>query len=157
MCTYWLNAWCYFEFNSVEKTQSKVRWFYKVRKCFLFTNCLGIISLVICFVKIPPAIIIGRLFIGICTGLFSAVIPLYINEITPLKLKNYGTFKLIFTASAQSFAFFFYYVLTEPLKVSDSSAYDWISNFFIVTISIQTFMFIFIFPYETPKYYLSIK
>ncbi len=100
-------------------------------------------------------IIIGRLLIGICTGIFSAIVPLYINEFVPLQLKNFGTFNQVFIASAQSFAFFFYYLLTEPLKMADKYAYTWISNFFLVTIVIQSLVLLFVLPYETPKYWFS--
>lgn len=97
------------------------------------------------------------MIIGICTGIFSAIVPLYINEFVPLQLKNFGTFNQVFIASAQSFAFFLYFLLTEAFKITDESAYNWMSNFFIVTIAIQTAILLFVFPYETPKYLFSIR
>lgn len=125
------------------------------RNCFLFTNTLAIIGLAICYVKIGFMILIGRVIIGVCTGIFSAIVPLYINEFVPLQLKNFGTINQVLISSAQSFAFLFYYLLTDPIGITDKSAYTWVSNFFLVTLVVQSLVFLFVFPYETPKYWLS--
>lgn len=125
------------------------------RNSFLVTNLLAIIACGICFVKLGFMILIGRVIIGICTGVFSAIVPLYINEFVPLQLKNFGTLNQVFIASAQSFAFLFYYLLTEPFGMTDESAYNYVSNFCLITILIQSLVFLFIFPYETPKYWLE--
>lgn len=45
--------------------------------------------------------------------------------------------------------------MTEPFDISDQTTYYWTSNVFLVTIVIQTIVFLFIFPYETPKYWLE--
>lgn len=157
MCSYRCYDRSSGQLHFTKKIKQKVPIFIKIRNCFLFTNLIALISLGICLIKAGPAIIIGRLIIGICTGVFSAIVPLYINEFVPLQLKNFGTFNQVFIASAQSFAFFLYFLLTEPLKISDEAAYIWISNFFIVTLVIQTIILLFVFPYETPKYWFSIR
>ncbi len=121
------------------------------------TNVLAIIAYGVCFVKVGSMIFIGRLIIGVCTGVFSTIVPLYINEFVPLQLKNFGTLNQVFIASSQSFAFLLYYLLTEPFAMTDESAYNYVSNFCLVTIIIQSLVFLFIFPYETPKYWMEQK
>jgi SP family sugar porter-like MFS transporter len=83
------------------------------------TNILAIIAYGVCFVKVGSMIFIGRLIIGVCTGVFSSIVPLYINEFVPLQLKKFGTLNQIFIASSQSFAFLLYYLLTEPFAMTD--------------------------------------
>lgn len=105
-------------------------------------------------VRVAATILIGRLIFGISIGIFFAIVPLYINEFTPLELKNFGTLNQVLIASGQSFTFLFYYLLTGPFGMSDELAYNYMSNFCLVTILIQSLVFLLVFPYETPKYWL---
>ena len=115
------------------------------------TNLLCTISLLLYFIRSPVTLVIGRVTQGICTGIFVAIVPLYINEIVTPDLRNLGTMNQIFIAVSQAFSYLLYYVLTK-ITHSEEIRWLWVAEFPLVTITIQTFVFLFIFPYETPKY-----
>jgi MFS family permease len=155
MCAHRCHDGGSFHIRLTSHHESQVFFYLSLRNGFLFTNFLIVLGHAICLVKIGPMILIGRLIFGISIGILFAIVPLYINEFTPLKLKKFGTLNQVFLASAQSFTFFLYYLLTEPFGMTDKSAYNYVSNFCLITIFIQSAVFLFIFPYETPKYWLE--
>ena len=112
---------------------------------------IAVISLSLFFIHSPFTLVVGRLLQGICTGIFSAIVPLYINEIVTPDLTNLGTLNQVFISSAQAFSYLFYYIL-DKITDSESIKWVWMSEFLLLTVIIQTFVFLFIFPYETPKY-----
>ena len=84
---------------------------------------IALISLSIMFIHSPFTIVFGRLLQGFCTGVFSAIVPLYINEIVTPDLTNLGTLNQIFIASSQAFSNLLYYILS---KFDSSPDYNWI-------------------------------
>lgn len=99
-----------------------------------------------------------RLCQGFCVGFFSAIAPLIIKELSPTEISgtlgSYAQLNIclgVFTGC----------ILTYILKkvTGDPTCNDfWFIVFGLteVTIAIQTIVLIFIFPYETPKYLLSV-
>ena len=61
-------------------------------------------------------------------------------------LSNLGTLNQVFIASSQAFSYLLYYILS---KVTDSelTQWFWVSEFLVITIVIQTILFITVFPY----------
>ena len=67
----------------------------------------------------PFVLLIGRLIQGICTGIFSAIVPLYINEIVTPDSSNLGSLNQIFISTAQGFCYLLYLILVLILKVEE--------------------------------------
>ena len=99
----------------------------------------------------PVTIVAGRLFQGLCTGLYIAFVPLYINEITTPDLAKLGTLNQIGIAVCQAFTYLLYYILS---KLTDSELTQWffVSEYILILIAFQTFIFLKVFPFETPRY-----
>lgn len=51
----------------------------KHRKSFLLTNAIAAVSILLILIKNPFTIIAGRSIQGISVGIFSAIVPLYLN------------------------------------------------------------------------------
>ena len=75
------------------------------------TNIVGVISLSLFFIHSPVTLVLGRLLQGLCTGVYSTIVPLYINEIVTPDLTNLGTLNQVFISSSQAFSFLLYYIL----------------------------------------------
>jgi MFS family permease len=121
---------------------------------FLATNLLAFLSiLLMVYIYNPYTFLLARLLQGICTGIFSAIVPLYINEIVTPDCTNLGSLNQIFIGFAQFFCFLLAFILSKVLdKNSESTFWKIIAEFPLLTILIQTFILLFVFPYETPKY-----
>ena len=74
-------------------------------------------SVLVLLIHSPVTIVMGRLIQGLCTGIYSAIVPLYINEIVTPDLSNLGTLNQVFIASSQAFSYLLYYIMS---KVTDS-------------------------------------
>lgn len=126
---------------------------------FVVTNVPAFLSIILMvYIKNPYTFLIMRLIQGICTGIFSAIVPLYINEIVTPDCTNLGSLNQIFIAFAQFFCFLLSFVLdkvlSDPGRQKEVASTTWkiISEFPLIIIVIQTAIFLFVFPYETPKY-----
>lgn len=86
-----------------------------------------------------------------CTGIFSAIVPLYINEIVTPDAGSLGSLNQVFIAGAQGFCFLWYFILTK-ITTRDSLVWKMLTQFPLILVILQSLVFWFIFPYETPKY-----
>lgn len=121
---------------------------------FLVTNIPAFLSIVLMvYIKNPYTFLLMRLIQGICTGIYSAIVPLYINEIVTPDCTNLGSLNQIFIAFAQFFCFLLSFLLektlsdTERQKEVASTTWKIIAEFPLIIIAIQTIIFIFVFPY----------
>lgn len=118
----------------------------------MLTNTVAFIStLLIAYIKSPVTFMIGRLLQGVCTGVFSAIVPLYINEIVTPDASNLGSLNQVFIAGAQGFSFLWYFILIKTTR-DDNIIWKMLAEFPLITIAVQSAIFLFVFPYETPKY-----
>ena len=99
----------------------------------------------------PVTIVAGRLLQGFCTGLYTAFVPLYINEITTPDLAKLGTLNQIGIAFCQAFTYLLYFILSK-LTDSQLTQWFWVSEYILILIAFQSFIFLKVFPFETPRY-----
>ncbi len=105
------------------------------------------------YIKNPYTFILMRLLQGICTGIYSAIVPLYINEIVTPDLTNLGSLNQITIAFSQFFCFLLAFILNLVFEDSDdqnmSASITWniIAQFPLVPIILQTIIFLTFFPY----------
>ena len=90
---------------------------------------------------------VARLIQGICTGVFSAIVPLYINEIVTSDCTNLGSFNQIFITFAQFFCYFLAYMLSLNQNINASTSWKIIAEVPLITIIIQSIILFFILPY----------
>ena len=121
------------------------------RNCFLVANAIAFVSVAVMLVHSPVTLVVGRLFQGFCTGLFSAFVPLYINEITTPDLAKLGTLHQIGIAVCQAFNCLLYFVLSK-LTDSQPTQWFWVSEYILIIIAFQSFVFLKVFSFETPRY-----
>ena len=99
-----------------------------------------------------------RLLQGFCVGLFSAVAPLIVKELSPTEISGtLGTFNQLNVTLGVFLGTFFTYIL-KKITGDETGEKFWFITFGLtqVTILVQTLILIFVYPYETPKYLLSI-
>ena len=54
-----------------------------------------------------------RIIQGVCIGLYSSIVPMYIKEMSPINLAGtFGAFVQVFMAIGTFFAFFFTYLMS---------------------------------------------
>ena len=121
------------------------------RNGFLVTNAIAALGLITIFIKTLPTFFIGRIIQGICTGIYSAIVPLYINEIVTPDSANLGSLNQLFISGAQAFCYLLYFILD---KAGSNNEIKWgiLSEFLFIPILIQSILLVFMFPYNTPKY-----
>ena len=98
--------------------------------------------------------IIGRAITGFCIGFNSTLVPLYMNEITPLPIKGLaGAFNQIQVCTGSFLAVLFAFGLPQT-NFSGLQGQWWrvMLGFPIVIGSIRLIFFLFVFTKETPKY-----
>lgn len=62
------------------------------RKSMIVTDFIAIIGAILIFIKFYAVCVISRIICGFAVGFNSAIVPMYINEIIPSKLKGpFGT------------------------------------------------------------------
>ena len=110
------------------------------------------------FIQNFPMLVICRLFQGICVGFFTSMVPLIINEISPLELTGaVGTYTQLNILLGVFFGCISPYILLKITGDSSGWAY-WYLVFGLpqVVILIQAIVLLFVYPYETPKYHLTL-
>lgn len=110
------------------------------------------------YVESFPALVFFRICQGFCVGFFSAIAPLIIKELSPTEISGtLGSYVQLNICLGVFFGCFFAYLLSKATGDSTGDAYWFILfGFPEITIAIQSLLLIFVFPYETPKYLLSI-
>ena len=126
------------------------------RNFILLINACGIVAGSLLYITHVESFIIMRLIQGACIGLYTAIIPIVIAEISPLKISgSTGAFTQIFCSVGTTMAYLFYYILSVALPIErNQEIWYYVFGLPLVTLVIQTIILLFVFPYETPKYYL---
>lgn len=117
----------------------------------LFINFLAIVAGGVIFINHMVVFIIMRLIQGICVGMYTSIVPLYINEISPVEIESSTTpFTQIFCSCGATVAYLFYFILN--ISISDSQNYQdliWylVLGFPLIPLIVQTIVLLFVFPY----------
>ena len=108
------------------------------------------------FITHYECLIIMRIIQGACVGMYTAIIPMNISEISPIEISgSTGAFTQIFCSIGTSSAYLFYYILSITFSVErQDEIWYYVFGLPLVTLIVQTIILLFVFPYETPKYYL---
>ena len=104
------------------------------------------------------SLVIFRFLQGFIVGAYSAVSPLYIMEIAPKEISGtLGSYNQLLVCFGCFFACIFAYIL-KKITGDDTGRDFWyiLYGFTEITLIIQTLVLLFVFPYETPKYLLSV-
>lgn len=132
-----------------------LHWFSR-RNFILFINGLAIVSGSLLYIQNMECFIIMRILQGACVGLYTSIVPIVIAEISPIEIMGTtGAFTQIFCSIGTTVAYLFYYLLSigmEPQNLDTIWYYVW--GLPLITVVIQTVILLFVFPYETPKYFL---
>lgn len=111
-------------------------------------------------------LITGRLICGICVGLNSSVVPLYISEISPIKIRGLtGSFHQVFVTIGILISYSVGILFPQPninpetnqlvdVSVCLDDAYKYALGFPILSIVIRSSLLRFYFKEETPKFSL---
>lgn len=88
--------------------------------------------------------------------MYTAIIPMTISEISPIEISgSTGAFTQIFCSIGTTSAYLFYYILLITFSAErQEEIWYYVFGLPLVTVSIQTIILLFVFPYETPKYFL---
>jgi len=91
-------------------------------------------------------------------GTYTVIVPLIIKEISPVEISGtLGTYNQLAICSGGTFACFFAYALKKA--TGDESGRDFwhiLYAFPELILAFQTVVLLFAFPYETPRYLLSV-
>lgn len=122
---------------------------------------VGVIQLIgtgLILIATFPTLIIGRILQGICVGIYTSLVPVFINEISPLELTGtFGTFSSSFIALGiivTNILAIFVNDWDENFKVI-SEIWRLVFGFPLITGTLQMVLLLFVFKDETPRYYLE--
>lgn len=124
----------------------------------LFVSFGALISAALVFIENFYSFLFFRFIKGIFIGLFSSINPLIINEIAPKEIRgSLGSY----TQLNVGFGVFFSCLYAYALKriTGDLTGRDFLYYLYglpLIPMIVQIIVLIFVFPYETPKYLLSI-
>lgn len=137
-----------YQCSSPLKVLSKV-FLYLFRHSILITNYIAISTGIFIFIPIWQVLLFFRISQGICIGVYSSIIPLYLREISPIHLSGtLCSFNQVLLAFGSFFGFFFTFILSSICK--DPLHYNiWIYVFALPTLiaMTQTILLIFVYPY----------
>ncbi|EDO42667.1 predicted protein, partial [Nematostella vectensis] len=123
------------------------------KRCLLYNNfiaAIGSISMIVSYYVVSsPLLIIGRIFIGINAGLNTAVVPIYLSEISPIQLRgSLGTLNQF----GICFGILLGYIFGLKEVLGSGSKWPWLIGFSIVPAIIQ--MMTLPFCPRSPRYLL---
>lgn len=126
------------------------------RHYLLFINACALVSGGLLYITNTPCFIIMRIIQGACIGMYTSTIPMTISEISPVEISgSTGAFTQIFCSIGTTSAYLFYYILSVSFSQErQEEIWYYVFGLPLVTVSIQTIVLLFVFPYETPKYFL---
>jgi MFS family permease len=126
------------------------------RNNIFFPNALAFIVGCLIFVQNFPMLIICRFLQGFAVGMLSSVTPMMLREFSPNEMAgSLGSFTAFHIGIGTLIGCFFPYVLLKITGDLEAKAY-WYYVFGLpqAIIILQTLLLAFVFPYETPKYWL---
>ena len=95
---------------------------------------------------------------GFCVGFYSSIVSLIIKELAPTEISGtLGTLPQLNVTLGVFFGPLFKYILVKATGDESCKDFWWIVfGFTQITLVVQTVLLLFVFPYETPKYLLSV-
>lgn len=126
------------------------------RNFILVINVTALIAGSLLYITEMESFIIMRIIQGACIGMYTAIIPMTISEISPIEISGTtGAFTQIFCSIGTTSAYLFYYILSICFsKERQTEIWYYVFGLPLITVSIQTIILLFVYPYETPKYFL---
>jgi MFS family permease len=134
-------------------------WYSNYGRRFTVQSCdiLTIFSSILTLIPLTEVFLSGRFLIGVASGSFLTICPVYVSELTPSNLMSrYGPYIQISTDVGVLLA----YLLCLPLPTSDYSDH-WLNNWWRFMLGLpgvialyQLFYFSFIFKHESPEWLL---
>jgi len=126
------------------------------RTAMIYSNLILFVGCVLCLFKVNEIMMIGRLIIGLITGIQSSLIPVYLREISPVDLAGqFGTCYMLFSRVGSLVAYIMGIGLPsihDNINFAENSYWRIMLGFPLLTIVIQCLLFLAIFKYDTPKY-----
>jgi MFS family permease len=122
------------------------------------TNCIAFVAGLIIFIRNFYTLLFGRFVQGACIGCYITMAPLIIREIAPTEIAGVlGSITQIFMTGGVAFVCVFQYVLAQVFEDKECwIIWPYVFGFPLVTLTLQTLILLFVFPYETPKYLIGI-
>jgi MFS family permease len=128
------------------------------RKCLLIVNALAFTVGCFIFIEQFYTLLFFRLWQGFCVGFYSAIVPLMVKELSPTEISGtMGSYAQLNTCMGVFTGCIFAYILKKVTGDSTGEK-SWFLIFGLtqVTLAVQTAILVFVYPYETPKYLLSV-
>ncbi len=128
------------------------------RKSLIITDVLTIISCIPLLISNTVLIFIGRLLYGVVVGLNSALVPLYIKEISPVQIAGTtGAVAMFVLNGGTLFAFLLGFGNPSPGTPEYFTSMWWkfMLGFPIITALIRMILIILFFKFDTPSYLYS--
>ena len=130
------------------------------RKSFILADIIGIVGCVIWIFKGNAPLLLGRLISGVAVGINSAIVPLYINEISPQSIAGTMGSMTQLTVNVGilvSFLLGLNVSKTATIKAHPDDEWWWrfMFAFPILTAALRMICLLFIFKFETPSYLIS--
>jgi MFS family permease len=83
------------------------------RHYILVINAMALIAGALLYIQYTASFIIMRLIQGACIGMYTAIVPMTISEISPIEISgSTGAFTQIFCSIGTTSAYLFYYILS---------------------------------------------
>jgi MFS family permease len=119
------------------------------RHYILFINTLALIAGSLLYITHMECFIIMRIIQGACIGMYTSIIPMTISEISPIEMSgSTGAFTQIFCSIGTTSAYLFYYILSISFSQErQEEIWYYVFGLPLVTVSIQTIILLFVFPY----------
>ena len=132
------------------------------KNAIYITDLISILGVAMTMIKNIPILLTGRLICGVAVGLNSAIVPLYINEISPLAINSItGIMNQIFISLGVFVAYIMAYGIPYTNKndptISDNYHYNDI--YWRITLGLpgavaflRSLILKIVLPYDTPRY-----
>ena len=132
------------------------------RKAMLITDFICLIGILLTLLESINVMLAGRFLSGLCVGLHSAIVPLYVSEISPLQIKGKsGSFNQIQLCLGILIAFLFGFGLPDFSQGSiseEAEASQWwrfVLGFPLIPIIYRIFALWMLYDFDTPAYLVN--
>ena len=134
---------------------------YGRRKSFIISDVIAFGGLICSIFAELPIMLVGRFISGFCVGLNSVLVPLYINEVSPISVKGImGSMNQIFICLGILIAYAMGYELPYPFIGYNIPANNiWRIIFFFPSIALflRLSFSLTVFNYDTPKFLILMR
>lgn len=140
------------------RSQQKVHMFSMFRHSVIATAFVSLVGTILTLIATFPTLIIGRVLQGICIGIYTSVIPVFINEISPLELTGaLGTLSSIFitTGIIVTNILAIFVEDWDPVNPKESGLWRVVFGVPLVAGVLQIVLLGFVWKEETPRYLIE--